>query len=154
MRLDLASGAFWLLFSIVAVLESYRLHLGSWQKPGSGFLPFVAACFLGVLSLILFLQSLAAWKKTTQKEGWLPSKGWTKAAFVLLLLLGYALGLERLGFLMTTFLFLFLLLKSIEPQTWGKTILFSLLVSFLSYVLFQTWLKAQLPAGLLPPLGF
>lgn len=154
MRLDLVSGIFWLLFSIVAILESCRLHLGSWQKPGSGFLPFVAASFLGILSLILSLQALVARKKTVQGEAWPPSRGWPKAAFVLLVLLGYALGLEKLGFIVTTFLFLFLLLKSIEPQRWGRTLIFSLLVSFLSYVLFQTWLKAQLPAGFLSPLRF
>jgi putative tricarboxylic transport membrane protein len=154
MRLDLVSGVFWLLLSVAGALESYRLHLGSWQKPGSGFLPFVAACFLGVFSLILSLKTLAAWRKTKQEEGVFPSKGWNKAAFVLLLLLGYGLGLERLGFMITTFLFLVLLLKTIEPQTWRKTILFSLLVSILSYVFFQVWLKTQLPSGFLASLGF
>lgn len=120
MKLDLVSGIFWLLFSIVAVLESYRLHLGSWHKPGAGFLPFVAACFLGLLSLILSLQALVAWRKTAQDEGWPPSKGWTKAAFVLLVLLGYALGLERLGFMITTFLFLFCSLRALSHRRGGR----------------------------------
>jgi hypothetical protein len=47
-----------------------------------------------------------------------------------------------------------LLLKTIEPQSWPKTIIFSFLGSFISYLIFHTFLKAQLPTGLLSNIGF
>lgn len=153
-RLDLISGFFWFFFSAITALESYRLHLGSWHRPGSGFLPFIASSFLGVLSIILLLQTSQTKKKIGEEEAWPAAKGWPKAAFLLVVLLGFALGLEKLGFVITTFLLLCLLLKTIEPQPWLKTLLFSFLGSFLSYLLFETWLKAQLPPGLLSGLGF
>ena len=153
-RSDLISGAFWLFFSILAALESYRLDLGAWQKPGSGFLPFGAACLLGIFSVVVFLRVLLAGEKVAKEEAWLKSKGWLKATFVLCVLLTYALSLERVGFMIVTFLLLCLLLKTIEPQTWPKTIIFSFLGSLLSYIIFQTCLKAQLPAGILAGLGF
>ncbi|MGA2465922.1 MAG: tripartite tricarboxylate transporter TctB family protein [Thermodesulfobacteriota bacterium] len=154
MRLDLISGFFWFSFSILAALGSYQLNLGSWQKPGSGFLPFGAACLLGIFSFIIFLQALWTEKRIAKGEAWPEPKGWPKAVLVLCTLLGYALCLERVGFIIATFLLLCLLLKTIEPQTWPKTIIFSFFGSLLSYLIFQTFLKAQLPAGLLAGLGF
>jgi putative tricarboxylic transport membrane protein len=152
-RLDLISGAFWLFFSVLAAIESYRLHLGSLHRPGSGFLPFGAACVLGLLSLINLLEVLQAGKET-EGEAWENPKGWPKMVFVLIALLGYALVLEKIGFMISTFFLLLLLVKVIEPQSWPKTIIFSFFGCFLSYLLFQIWLQAQLPSGILGIWGF
>ena len=37
---DQISAVFWLIFSIVMSIESYRLGLGSLHFPKAGFLPF------------------------------------------------------------------------------------------------------------------
>jgi len=154
MKLDLIGGIFWLLLSIVAIMESYRLNLGSWQKPGSGFLPFLAACFLGIFSIIVILGARLSRKKVEEREVWPNREGWPKAAFVFIILLAYTLGLEKVGFMVTTFLLVLLLLKTIEPQSWMKSLLFSFSVVFISYIIFHTWLKVPLPSGLLSLPGF
>lgn len=152
-HLDLGSSAFWVLFSVLVAWGSYHLRLGTLHKPGAGFLPFLAACVLAGLSLILLIQSFL--KRGEEEPGTGPEKvRWPKALLIPGFLLGYALGLERLGFVITTFLLLFLLLKLIEPQSWPRTILIALLGSVFSYLFFQSWLQVQLPQGLLSGLRF
>jgi putative tricarboxylic transport membrane protein len=153
-RLDLISGIVWFILSILAVTESYRLRLGSLEKPGSGFLPFVAASVLGLLSLLILLQSLPVREELRKGDHWPNSKGWPKAAVVLIALLGYTLSVEKLGFIITTFILILFLLKTIEPQPWLKAILFSFSGSFLSYLLFCTWLKVPLPSGFFTLAGY
>jgi putative tricarboxylic transport membrane protein len=62
-------------------------------------------------------------------------------------LLIYAIGMEYLGFLLSTFIFLAFLLKFIEPQRWTVAIFGSLLASVASYLIFEIWLQSQLPRG-------
>jgi putative tricarboxylic transport membrane protein len=153
-RLDLISGVLCFIISILAAIESYRLDLGSFQKPGSGFLPFVAGSVLGLLSLLIFLQSLLAREERGGEDHWPNPKGWPKAAIVFMALLGYALSVEKLGFLVTTFFLILFLLKTIDPQPWLKAILFSFSGSFFSYLLFCTWLRVPLPSGFFALLGY
>jgi putative tricarboxylic transport membrane protein len=143
--LDLISGSAWLFLSLFAIRESYRLGIGSFQKPGSGFMPCLAACALAVFSAILCVQTLLARKR--DREVWPNSHGWTKVALLLVLLVGYALSLEFVGFLLGTFCLLLLLLKLVDPQSWAKSIGFSFLASLFSYLLFDVWLKVPLPPG-------
>lgn len=153
MKLDLISSAFWLLISIAATTESYHLGLGSLRKPGSGLLPFVASCFLGLFSVVVFLQAQLGKPKPEEKI-WPNRDGWLKVILVFLILLAYALALEKIGFVLDTFLLIFILLKTIEPQSWIKSIAFSLLVTVSSYITFNVWLKVPLPSGLLGLIGF
>lgn len=61
---------------------------------------------------------------------------------------GFTLLLERLGFLIITFLFVWFLLKVVERRGWAFSLAVALLVAGASYAVFDLWLKAQLPAGL------
>ena len=65
-------------------------------------------------------------------------------------LLGYLLLLETLGFVAVTFSFLLFLFR-LERRGWAFSIVSAAAGAFVSYVLFQLWLKTQLPTG---PLGF
>ena len=151
-RMDIISGVFWVCLSVLAVIESSKLGLGSWQRPGSGFLPFGAASILGLLSIVNLVSALRSGKEI-EGEGWANSKGWPRMVFVLVVLLVYTLVLEKIGFMIGTFALMLLLVKGIEPQSWPRAILFSFLVCIISYLLFQVCLKSQLPVGF-PVLGF
>ncbi len=147
-QMDLGSGAFLLFLSIFAMVESFKLGFGTMHRPGSGFLPFLAASVLGSLSLYIFLKAVRKRVKT-EGEVWENPKGWPKMTLVLAVLLGFAFTMEKIGFLVAAFLLLLLLVKAIQPQSWPKALVFSFLGSVLCYLLFQTWLKAQLPSGIL-----
>jgi putative tricarboxylic transport membrane protein len=69
----------------------------------------------------------------------------------ILALLGYAMTMEYLGFLLSTFVFLVFLLRFIEPQRWSTVLLGALLTSGVSFLIFELVLKCQLPRS---PLEF
>ena len=67
-----------------------------------------------------------------------------------LALLGYAVIMNYLGFLVSTFIFLVFLLRVIEPQRWPVALLGSLAASAAFFCIFELGLQSQLPKG---PLG-
>jgi len=140
------SSFFWLFFSVFICLESYRLNLGTLSTPGPGLFPFGAGLTLGLISLTLIFKSPL--KNDTESMGNKLQKGY-RILLVLLALIAYGLVLEWAGFLIATFCFMVFLLKIIVPQRWDKVLMFAILSSIGSYLVFEVWLKAQLPKGFL-----
>ena len=73
---------------------------------------------------------------------------------VVISVLLYALLMERLGFIPTTLLLFIFLLGVVERKKWFFTISTSVLVTGITYLIFEIWLKSQLPKGLLESLRF
>src|SRR6266850_6353427 len=142
---DLVSGLFWLAVAIFAVLQGLSLNLGNLNRPGPGFFPFWGGVVLGVLSVVLIVRALrrVAAGPRIRPESWKP-------LVVVGALLAYLLLLEPLGFVTVTFLFLLLLFR-IEQRCWAFSAASAAMGTLASYLLFQVWLKTQLPTG---PLGF
>ena len=146
---DQMSSLVWLLAAIYICFESFRLPIGSWRDPGPGLLPLGSGLFLGILSIILFLQASLNPSKEPG-DSLFPRKTWRKLILCLVALLGYALTLQVLGFLVTTYIFLFLLFRfGIETQSWVISLGGSALASLLCYGIFELWLKTQLPKGII-----
>src|SRR5262245_51155963 len=146
MSRDLTSALFWLAFAIFFFIESLtQLKLGTLHQPGPGFFPFSAGVVLGLLSLILLLNSL----RSQDRLSWsvLTSR---KLLLIAGALLASVLLLETLGFVTITFLFLFLLLR-LEYKGWIFSATSALAGAVAAYALFQLWLRTQLPVG---PFGF
>ena len=143
---DLVSGLFWLAVAIFAAVQGLSLKLGSLKRPGPGFFPFWGGVVLGLLSIVLVVSSRgrdAAGGSRARSES-------SKPLVVVGALLGYLLLLETLGFVAVTFLFLLLLFR-LERLTWAFSAVSAGVGALASYVLFQLWLKTQLPTG---PFGF
>jgi putative tricarboxylic transport membrane protein len=139
---------FWLLFSLVTCVESYRLKLGTINTPGPGFFPFSAGLIMLILSLAALFQSIKKKnnvEKTTRQE---PFRWWN-IVIILAAVTAYAFSLEKIGFLINTFLFMCLLLKVVEPQTWKTSILGGLITAIAANILFNVFFRAQIPSGIL-----
>lgn len=139
---------FWLLFSLVTCVESYRLKLGTINTPGPGFFPFSAGLIMLILSLAALFQSIKKKnnvEKTTRQE---PFRWWN-IVVILAAVTAYAFSLEKIGFLINTFLFMCLLLKVVEPQTWKTSILGGLITAIAANILFNVFFRAQIPSGIL-----
>lgn len=151
---DRISGIFWLLFSVFVSIESYRLGLGNLHQPGPGFIFFWTAIAMGILSIAVFVRAWAG-KKTGKPERLIFGKeNVLKIILVLLSLFLYAFFMEALGFIPITLLLFIFLLGVIEKKTWRLTIFVSVVVTGISYLVFEIWLKSQLPKGLLGFLRF
>lgn len=119
--------------------------------PGPSFLPLLLGIALAALSLALLIGAILKPPETSTGP---PAARWSaswRIWVILLSLVGYALVFERLGYLISTTLFLALLLAVIEPQRWLVVAGVPVASSVLSYLLFVRWLKIPFPKG---PLGF
>lgn len=145
MSRERVSALFWLAVAIFAAVQGLSLKLGSLSRPGPGFFPFWGGVVLGLLSLVLLVRSVRRDRAGSRSR---PES--SKPAVVIGALLGYLLLLEPLGFVVVTFLFLLLLFR-LERRGWALSAASAAGGAFASHVLFQLWLKTQLPTG---PLGF
>ena len=144
MRHDELTSLFLLVVAVFYSLESFRLGMGTIHNPGPGFIPFFSGCLLGLLSIAIFINGRRAKAGAGGVE--LRSR---RGFWILGNLLLYALCLERLGFLITTFLFLVLSLMSFRPRRWSGIFLVSSVTVVISYLVFGVWLKVPLPKGFL-----
>ncbi len=144
-RLDLRSSSFWMVVSVLTIILSSKLPFGSFANPGAGFLPLLVAGLMFLLSLILFIHSFLIGEERV-KALW--AKGGTgRVLLILVSLVFYGLFLEKLGFILMTFLLMGFLLLTIGKVRRSIVILLSLLSSLGCYGVFQLWLNVQLPKG-------
>jgi len=136
----------WLLLGLLIAEESYRLGLGSFGKPDSGFFPFLIGIFLVGLAVILLWQPWAGEEKRARSGDKI---NYAKIVYCLLSLYVYALSFEWLGFILATFLLLVILLKFIEHKGWILSVTVSLATAVVSYIFFGVLLQALLPKGIL-----
>jgi putative tricarboxylic transport membrane protein len=147
-RVALYCNVFWLLFSLLTCIESYRLKLGDVTKPGPGFFPFGAGLIMLFLSLIALFQWMGK-KEPSEEETRKELVRWWNLVIILAATLAYALSLEKIGFLINTFLLITLLLKVVEPQTWKTSILGGVITAIAANVVFNVLFQAQIPSGIL-----
>lgn len=147
MNNDQLSSTVWFILGLAVCLGSLQYKLGTPASPGTGFMSFLAGLAICFFSGIGLIHSTL---RQRQGEGWVPLlRGvlWKNALIILVSLLAYALLLVPLGFSLTTALFIGFLLRAIAPQRWSVVVACSLLTAAISYLLFEVWLKAQLPKG-------
>jgi putative tricarboxylic transport membrane protein len=143
------SSLVWLVFGILICLGSLRLSLGNFHNPGPGFLPFITGAILASLSFIIFLQAGRTGEaQATERPFLVDRQKAGKATLTLIALLAYAIGMDYLGFLVSTTIFLAFLLWVVEPQRWYIVIFGSVLATVASYTIFEILLKSPLPKGI------
>jgi putative tricarboxylic transport membrane protein len=139
-----AGALFWVAAGLLASYGATRLGLGSVTEPGAGFIFFWSGVILVFLSLIVFAESIRSPADTAREMG---EMNWAKIALVLLSLLLYAFFLERLGFILTTFVLVTFLLGCIEDINWFRSLGVASAAALASYAIFELWLKIRLPKG-------
>jgi putative tricarboxylic transport membrane protein len=147
-RANLAAVIGLLLLAGFIYLESRQLNFGTFRVPHTGFYPKILTGLLLLLTVSCLAQTLRdkAPKRPTEQ---IPAEGWYRIGATLVTLVGFALVLEWLGFLLSTFVLMVLLLRAIEAPKWSKVIVVALVTAALSYGLFGWLLGVPLPAGVL-----
>jgi putative tricarboxylic transport membrane protein len=149
-RFDIITSIAWLIISILILVESLDLELGTLNFPGPGLFPFLTSIAMALLSGLLLWSSVTKGMVNNDRiEVWGKDINWRKIILTLLSLFIYVFLLSKLGYLLATFLLLIFLFKIIEPQKWSVAILSSSLAVLVTYVIFNWWLQAQFPEGLL-----
>ena len=136
-----AAGAFFALYSCT-------IEIGAWNEPGPGFLPFWAGVTLVLMSISLFISNVS--EKGTRRPSFFPkADSWKRVLATFVALLAYNLVSDRLGFTLTAFLFVGLLVKCIFPQSWTRTLIVAACAAIAARLLFVDFLQTQLPKGFL-----
>lgn len=137
-----------IFLSILLCIESYRLKLGSYYAPGPGFLPFWIGLIIIILSLILFFQSVRM-DQEENIENILMERNWKNILLLIASLFIYTLILEKLGFVISTFVFIAFILRLVETKRWPVVVNVAVAAALGTYLIFEVWLQTQLPRGVL-----
>ncbi len=147
---DVTSSVFWAVVGILFCIGGIQYGLRRSGIPGPGFLPVVTGLILVALSLILLISRLLKRRADAGSIGEPMPSG--QALKRILQALGglcfFALAIEHLGFAVTTFLFMIVVLR-LGPRGWTFIIPAAIGATAFFFFLFKVLLKVPLPAGLL-----
>ena len=130
------------------LVQSGNLPFGNLRTPQTGFFPTTLATLLLIFSVILLAQTFLGAEIRLGPDK-IVAEGWVRIGATLATMVGFAFALERLGFLLTTFLLMVLLLRAIESQRWPKVVAVALTTALISYAIFGWLLGIPLPGGVL-----
>ena len=138
----------WIIISGVVCLDSIRAGIGNLHSPRSGFFPFWLGVILAMLAIMLIIVKPLHENGGKIADLWKGTK-WTQVVWVMVSTLIYSAVLDKLGYLIATFLLMvFLLCIGERKRVWIKTTI-ALIVVLTSYIIFSFWLKVSLPGGIL-----
>ncbi len=141
---DVLGSLLLFLVGVGAIIGAVRLHVGSPTEPQPGFFPFLGGVSLIFLSVIIFSQGWLGHSRNEAAFGEV-----RRPALVLAILIGLVAVLDRLGFVIGTFVASGLILRILRVKSWRVLILTSLGLSLGTYLLFDRLLGIDLPAGML-----
>lgn len=144
---DFFQALLWLFIGVVVLFLSSSYSMGTLSEPGPGALPFGLGLVFVLLSSILLFRSWRGKAPEHEKRLSFGSR-WHKIFMIILFLGLVTFFLESLGYLLSVFLMITLSMLIMEPKRWISALLLGIISSFSSYVLFDVWLKVQLPEGL------
>ncbi|MFH1079685.1 MAG: tripartite tricarboxylate transporter TctB family protein [Pseudomonadota bacterium] len=108
------------------------------------FFPKVAIGIIGVLSILLIVEGFVYNRQGQQSLSFGP-----KALSIILFLIGYAIGIEIIGYLAATGIFLFALMLYLSRENWGKYLVIIVIFLAVNYLFFEKMLNLVLPRGYL-----
>ena len=147
---DRLSSPFFLFLAIGICIGSLKLDIGTLHAPGPGFFSFLAGAILGLLSLSVFIQSFKSASAGETERFWPAGEGGGKRIlFALIVLILYGIGMNYIGFFISTLLFLGAFLRIVGRQRWPTVLLVSLFGTLVSYGIFDFWLDISFPVGVI-----
>ena len=136
--LFLAAGYTWVAFAELS-------YLSSAGRLGPGFMPRIIGVSLVAMCVLSLYLDIAR-----QPDGEALSPGWRSAAVLAALSGAFVVLLELLGGLLSMIAFMAASLWVLNPRRHLQNALVSILLPAFIQVVFAVWLRASMPAGLLP----
>lgn len=140
-RLETAVAASLLLLALFAIWQALGMPMGTAAMPGAGVMPVALGILLALCALVLIV-----WRDKTGSSG--DVRVIVGHRFVALGIVATAVAgllFERVGFLITSTLFLFVLLRSLSTLGTWRSLLAGVVASVVARLLFQNLLDVSLP---------
>lgn len=159
-RVDLVLSLLWVIFGIVTVYVATGFRVGGYPDPVTARgLPYFTGSYLVIAGLVLAVRRIVTWShipgKYAVSEGTEDEPGhassWVRSFLLIVIAAVWAYSLKYAGFVLATPVMLFAMLWLMEVRSWAKLILFPLLFSLLSWLIFSQVLSVILPMGILAP---
>ena len=146
LRNDQFSGLMLVLFALFLAWENRAFPLGSLHDPGPGYMPLLLAIFLGAMGLLIVV--FGGQSAPVKSIVWPEAR---RAALIIIVCAFGAFALERIGYRLTMMALLIFFLGVIERKRPLAVIAVAASFALISYFVFSTLLKVQLPRS---PWGF
>jgi len=146
---NLLSGLFLTLVSIYACVKAHQLGMGSANSPGPGFIPFGIGALLGLMSIYLCVRGIIQLARGYKEKPAFKGVAWKKAMLVVVMLACYGAFFNFLGFLVSTFMLMLLLLWVVGRQKPALSLIVSVVTAGGAHLLFVVLFSLPLPRGVL-----
>ncbi len=147
-RDEVIAGMVIFIFGGVTAVLSLRMSIGTFRVPGSGMFPLILGILLMFLSCIFLVKLLYQYKKTTARKDSMSERGFpVQLIFFFGTMVLATAFFNQLGYPLTSFLLLVVLLRTLGMKQWFFNILLSFMSAVACYFLFVQWLKIPLPKG-------
>ncbi|MGE4284728.1 MAG: tripartite tricarboxylate transporter TctB family protein [Clostridia bacterium] len=152
---DILSGAFMLLIAAAMFISSFSIKVLTVSKIGAAFVPQLIAGVLAILSILVIINGYRSLQlaKANSEEMEKDEPIRTEAVVgTIIVLLAYVVLLEKIGFIITTALYLFAQFFILADKSQRKIPLFAGLAIIISvgvYYLFVNVFQLMLPPGIL-----
>lgn len=139
-RLEIGVGVALLLLGVFAAWEGARMPQGTAGLPGPGVLPVALGVVLALCAIALLTISARAGAAAEPM-----AIGHRRITGAVLALFAAGLLWERAGFLVTSTLFLFVLLWTLSTLGWWRSLVAAMLGALAAHFVFQNLLNVRLP---------
>ncbi len=139
------SSIFLIIIGLFIIYEARNMGVGTLSQPGAGLFPLFSGLIILGTAIITFLKSILGKIELSGDE---EERTYAPVVYVLAGVLFYYFALPVLGFSLTTFLLLVFLIKIVGGYRWIPGIIYSILMTVISYLIFGKWLMVQFPKGI------
>lgn len=151
-KTQLSAAAGCVAFAIGVVMESLKLQFYTKLGPGPGFFPCILGGLFGLCSIIWLIQIFME-NPENNDEQQATKTGLSSVIVILVGLAAVAFLMDIIGFQLSLFLFLFILIKFLGEQKLVLTTIISIFGSVGVYYLFSKLLDLALPNATILFLG-
>jgi len=154
-KAETGAGAVFVAIGAWMLLEAIRMPYFVEGVPGPGFLPLWIA--LGIMVSGVVLTAKGFWPRLTAPDAesvtWPQTAGWWRVALMLGALAVSLVVLDKLGFMVTTTLFMAVVVFGLGVRSWRVLATVPPVSAVALYVIFAVWLRVPLPKGILTFFG-
>jgi hypothetical protein len=139
---DFWSGLMFIVVGVAFAWGSLNYSFGSSARPGPAYFPFGLGVLMAVLGAFVLFSAMTVETEDGDRIGpW----AWRPLIIIIVSLVGFGLGLPRLGLLITLPLLIFVVSLAGDEFHWKDALLNAAILTGMSWVIFVKGLSLTLP---------
>jgi hypothetical protein len=136
----MAFGLFLIILSSIVLYETRKLIIGTASNMGPGYVPRFICFFMLVSGIVYTAKSFF-----NQESVHISQIHWKSVLLIVIALASFALTLEFLGLFVSTLVMIFFASLSKKETRWGGIVIFSVILSLFTVIVFKIGFKLPLP---------